>query len=366
MFTVLFSKSSIKSALIILFISLQITACSTEELGASGNNANNNDINNPNEDTDIGTTNQPAVISGSDTGNVTEDNDPDGNGLLETTGKLDITDADAGEANFKIMLINGGNGILAISADGTWSYTANNVNAGIQALNGTESLTNNFVVSSIDGTTHTVVITINGADETNQSAVISGVDTGSVTEDNDPDNNGLLEVAGKLNITDADAGEASFNAKLINGGNGTLAISADGTWSYTADNTNADIQTLNSTESLTNGFIVSSIDGTAHTIVITIHGADETSTSSADILITWVAPAEREDNEAILLSDISGYKIYYGNTQGNYSNSVYINDSTSESYMFSSLPAGAYYFVVTTLDTDGRESKFSTEVVVII
>lgn len=86
----------------------------------------------------------------------------------------------------------------------------------------------------------------------------------------------------------------------------------------------------------------------------------------ADINLSWVAPAERENNSPIALSEITGYKILYGIAQGQYSNSVTINDSTAVNYTFADFPAGTYYFVVTTLDTEGRESRFSPEVVVVI
>ena len=102
-----------------------------------------------------------------------------------------------------------------------------------------------------------------------------------------------------------------------------------------------------------------------HTVVITINGVDENNTP-ADITLSWVAPAEREDNSALSLSAIAGYKIYYGTTQGQYSDSVPINDGTATGYTFTGLPAGTYYFVVTTIDTDRRESQYSSEVVIII
>jgi cell division septation protein DedD len=80
----------------------------------------------------------------------------------------------------------------------------------------------------------------------------------------------------------------------------------------------------------------------------------------SDINLSWTAPSEREDNQPISLSDIAGYKIYYGTNQDNYNNSVNVDDGTAEGYTFENFSSGTYYFVVTTLDTDGRESKYST------
>ena len=86
----------------------------------------------------------------------------------------------------------------------------------------------------------------------------------------------------------------------------------------------------------------------------------------ADINLSWVAPAEREDNSPISLSEIAGYQVLYGLSQGQYSNSIIINDGTAVGYTFTGLPSGTYYFVVATIDTEGRESQYSPEVTVII
>ena len=90
------------------------------------------------------------------------------------------------------------------------------------------------------------------------------------------------------------------------------------------------------------------------------------SPSPINVSLSWVAPAEREDNAALSLSEIASYKIYYGSTQGQYTNSVAINDSTATGHTFTSFSSGTYYFVITTIDTDGRESQHSAEVKTII
>ena len=181
----------------------------------------------------------------------------------------------------------------------------------------------------------------------------------------DPDGDNLLEVAGKLNITDNDAGEAAFIAKTSSGNYGSLAIDTTGNWSYAASNNQAVIQNLASGDTLKDYLTVSSLDGTTHTIIITITGADETNTI-ATIDLSWFAPAEREDNTAIALSEIAGYKIYYGSTQGQYPNSVTIDDGSATGHTFQNFTAGTYYFVVTTIDAEGRESQYSTEAAITI
>ncbi len=308
-------------------------------------------------------TNNPALISGVDAASVIEDSDPDNDNLLEVGGKLNVTDSDNGEAAFIAKTVNGNYGSLTIDAAGNWNYAANNNQSIIQNLVSGATLTDSLTVSSVDGTTHTVVITIKGINEVNNAAVISGVNTGSVTEDVDPDGDNLLEVGGKLNITDSDAGEAAFVTTTSNGNYGSLTIDATGNWNYAANNSQAAIQNLANGAILKDSLTVRSIDGTAHTVVITIIGVDDI---LANVSLSWTAPAEREDNTALSLSEIASYKIYYGSAQGQYTNSVAINDSTATGHIFTNFSSGTYYFVITTIDTDGRESQYSTEVVKII
>ena len=88
-------------------------------------------------------------------------------------------------------------------------------------------------------------------------------------------------------------------------------------------------------------------------------------TTNPAAIMSWVAPAERTDNSSLSMAEIAGYRIYYGNAQGNYSQQVMINDAYADEYNLGNinLPAGTYYAVMTTVDTDGRESSYSQEVV---
>jgi len=363
MITFRFPECRSAATLIALLLTLQITACGTENLAT----AITPDIGtNTTTDSSSGS-NRAAIISGVDTGSVIEDVDPNGNNLLEVSGKLNITDSDAGEAAFITATSNGNYGKLVTDASGNWHYAADNNQNVIQSLAANETLTDVLIVSSIDGTIHTVKITIIGIADNNPGAggtpntpaTISGSSTGSVIEDFDPNNNNLLEVSGKLNISDPDAGEASFIATTFNGNYGGLSIDAAGNWAYAANNNQAVIQNLNSGEILTDSLTISSVDGTTQTVTLTIIGVNETPTSN--ITLSWVAPTTREDNNGLSLADIAGYKIYYGTTQGIYTSSAAVNDGSATGYTVNNLVSATYYFVVTTIDMDGRESQYSTE-----
>ena len=112
---------------------------------------------------DISPVNDAPVIGGASTGAVTEDVDADTDGLLEVSGVLSISDPDIGEASFLPATIVGTYGSLRIDAAGNWHYTADNRQAAIQQLDAGENTSDVLTVTTADGTTHTVTITINGA-----------------------------------------------------------------------------------------------------------------------------------------------------------------------------------------------------------
>ena len=100
-----------------------------------------------------------------DTGAVTEDVGIVG-GFPTTTGDINFGpffNNDAGQ--WTAETISGAySSTLVIDDDGVWSYSANNANASIQALDTGDTPTEIFTATSTNGTS-TITITINGADE---------------------------------------------------------------------------------------------------------------------------------------------------------------------------------------------------------
>ena len=99
--------------------------------------------------------------------------------------------------------------------------------------------------------------------------------------------------------------------------------------------------------------------------VVACNSSSEEGENITPVLIpalNWIAPSEREDGTPISLAEIAGYRVYYGSSTGEYLYKVDITDSTANQAELSGLLPGTYYFVVTVLDTDGRESRFSEEV----
>jgi VCBS repeat-containing protein len=57
-------------------------------------------------------------------------------------------------------------------------------------------------------------------------------------------------------------------------GYGSFTMTAGGTWTYTLDAGNPAVKALNACDTLTDTFTVTSIDGTAQAVTVTIQGAD--------------------------------------------------------------------------------------------
>ncbi|MFA0589328.1 MULTISPECIES: VCBS domain-containing protein, partial [Vibrio] len=149
-------------------------------------------------------------------------------------------------------------------------------------------------------------------DAIGDKAVISGVDTGDVYENRNPDmspdfaqsgmahlTNSMIHVEGQLTIIDPDTGENSFDSKGIgytyHGNYGHLILNTDGKWFYgvatgTADvngglttNVGSTIDQLGANETLTDTITIQSKDGTTHDIVITIHGDNDRPYCSSEV-----------------------------------------------------------------------------------
>ncbi|PWI34190.1 hypothetical protein DI392_08365 [Vibrio albus] len=219
--------------------------------------------------------NDGAVVSGDDSGAVTEDaSDP----TLTDSGILTVTDADEGEAVFvpaSVSASAGALGSLTIDAAGNWVY--NVANSDVQYLGDGDTKQEVFTVATEDGTEHDITITITGV---NDGAVVSGDDSGAVTEDaSDP----TLTDSGILTVTDADEGEAVFVPASVSasaGALGSLTIDAAGNWVYNV--ANSDVQYLGDGDTKQEVFTVATEDGTEHDITITITGVNDGAVVSGD------------------------------------------------------------------------------------
>lgn len=73
--------------------------------------------------------------------------------------------------------------------------------------------------------------------------------------------------------------------------------------------------------------------------------------------LTWTPPTENEDGTT--LTDLAGYKLYWGTSPGVYTDSVTINNPGLSSYVVDNLQPGTYEFVATAFNDAGVESAYS-------
>ena len=212
--------------------------------------------------------------------------------LLANDSDLDTSDAltvsQVGTESDELTDVIGAFGTLDWSADGSFSYTLDNGNPAVQALAAGQTVTDLFDYLASDGNGGTaparLTVTITGVND----APLTANDTSTIAEDTTTPASGNL----LTNDTDVDNGEALLlvvtevdgvtdQAVDVAGLYGTLDWNADGSFSYTLDNTDALIQTLAVGQTLLETFPYTATDSQgatdSATLTITITGHQRSS-----------------------------------------------------------------------------------------
>jgi len=102
--------------------------------------------------------------------------------------------------------------------------------------------------------------------------------------------------------------------------------------------------------------VISASDGTAQAALpafsITVNQV-----SNGTATITWTPPLYNVDGSA--LTNLAGYRIYYGTATNSLNQSVQVANVGAASYTVSNLTSGTWYFGVTAYSTSGLESALS-------
>lgn len=145
--------------------------------------------------------NDAAVVSGVTSGTVDEDMGSD-----SVSGDAEHTDVDSNN-NDDVWIVDGGSanyGTYSVTSAGVWDYTLDQNASALDALDSGQTLGDSFVITTQDGTTQTIDITINGADEA--APLVANDDSGFIE-----DINVLILGAPGATLTDA--------ANQLNGSN---------------------------------------------------------------------------------------------------------------------------------------------------
>ncbi|GGN07785.1 hypothetical protein GCM10007984_01270 [Shewanella putrefaciens] len=218
----------------------------------------------PNELSQTIATDSPSILA-NDTNTIDEDTIATGNVLDNDSD----ADSELTVASFEVegtsyaagTEVTLESGVLIINADGSYTFTpSENWNGQVPVITYTTNT----------GASATLTLNVTPVDDV---PVIAGDDSGAVTEDaSDP----VLTDTGTLTITDADSGQAVFQAGSgvpSVGALGSLTIDVNGNWTYNVNN--ADVQYLAEGETKVETFVVLSADGTEHTVTITITGTND-------------------------------------------------------------------------------------------
>jgi hypothetical protein len=101
---------------------------------------------------------------------------------------------------------------------------------------------------------------------------------------------------------------------------------------------------------------ISVSDGTA-TTGLAAFSIQVVATATASVTLSWTPPTQNTDGSA--LTDLAGYKVYWGTTQGSYPNSVTLNNPGLASYVVDQLTPATWYFAMSALNNQGIESALS-------
>ena len=237
---------------------------------------------------------------------VSDDTDPDASASLYVT-KITHTNGNSSEVTYNstktsnAATITGSKGTLTFGSDGSYSYAANS-----DATSGDDV----FTYTLTDGTsttTSTLTITINNNAPTVVNDTDSVTEGGTVTEttnsagtviSDDSDTDGdSLSVSGTVtqtSATDTSGSSITINSpnsasvgSAVTGYYGQLTLNSNGTYSYVANQSNADA--LDSGESATDVFTFTVSDGTtttSSTITFTVNGANDAPTASDNTVTT--------------------------------------------------------------------------------
>lgn len=82
-------------------------------------------------------------------------------------------------------------------------------------------------------------------------------------------------------------------------------------------------------------------------------------TATGSVTLTWTPPTQNVDGSP--LTNLAGYRIYWGTSPGNYANSIVIDNPGIASYVIEQLTPAKWYFATSAVNSAGVESALSGE-----
>ena len=147
------------------------------------------------------------------------------------------------------------------------------------------------------------------------------------------------------------------NASDPDGDSLTFSISGQPLWASFDTSTGELSGTPNDAHVGVYSNIVISVSDGQETVSLASFSISVEAISLGSATLSWTAPTHNEDGTT--LTDLAGYKLYWGTTPGSYTESVTIDNPSVLTYVVENLAPGTYEFVATSFNTSGVESRYS-------
>jgi Putative Ig domain./Fibronectin type III domain. len=85
-----------------------------------------------------------------------------------------------------------------------------------------------------------------------------------------------------------------------------------------------------------------------------------TTSATRSVTLSWTSPTRNTDGTR--LTDLAGYRLYYGQESGSYSSTLNVPAAATQSVVIENLAAGTWYFAIRSFNREGVLSGFSGEV----
>ncbi len=316
----------------------------------------------PNAADDFNATDEETAVGGDV---IANDSDPDGD-TITVTGVGGVTSTSP--ANVGVPYTGSNGGVFVVNPNGSYSFDPDGDFEGL-ADGEIDQTFITYTITDADGGTRSasLVITITG---TNDGPTATN-NTGSVTDGTQPSDSGNLisdnDGAGVDSDPDGDtltvkefAGSAANVDAPFTTTYGTIQVNTDGSYTYTVDANNTDVEELDSGEFLTETFSYTVTDSeggdSSAVLTVTING-----TNDAPIVSGAIPPQANEDSQTIAtvdvtsaFSDIDGDNLQFSATGLPAGLSIDANGLITGTIDHSESVTGT--FAVTVTASDGDES----------
>lgn len=150
-------------------------------------------------------------------------------------------------------------------------------------------------------------------------------------------------LTGTFTITPT-TGNAPLSATLnwnVTGGDTTTVCTASGAWG--------------GTKSLTGTQVTSTLlNDASYTLTCVTPAMASTPPETGSATVSWTAPTKNSDGTA--LTDLTGFRVIYGQTATTLSQTITISNPATSSYVVANLSSGVWYFAVRAFNANGVES----------